>query len=105
MSEDRDDAPDTLTSLKELVTSPGWLLLVAQAKAEHGPEGYGRAMQAALSSIPQGPDRAYEIARVAEQVEATARAVNALIKWPSEQIARLSPKMPSRRPFAGLRRT
>jgi hypothetical protein len=91
--------------LKELVQSEGWRLLVEQAKREFGPEGYGRAMQRALSSIPQGPDRAYEIARVAEQIESTAKAVNDLIKWPKEEIARLAPKPESRRPFASLRRT
>lgn len=96
-------APDTLAALKDLVHSPGWKLLTAQARHEWGPEGYGIQMQQALANIGTGPDRAYELAAVAEKVDATARAVNALIAWPEEQIAKLGPK-PKGRPFEALRR-
>lgn len=98
------DAPDAiLGSLRDLVQSAGWQLLKQQAAHEWGPEGYGRQMQHALSTIPAGPERAYELARVAEQVDATAKAVHALIQWPEEQIRQLAPSKPARR-FDALRR-
>lgn len=104
--DDRDDAPDTLTALKDLVQSAGWKLLKEQARHEWGDIGYGRRMQEALSSIPAGPDRQWEIARIAEQVDATARAINAIIAWPTQEIAKHAPgKVSGRNPFRrmGLR--
>lgn len=98
-----DDGPDsTLGALRELLVSRGWHLLKVQADREWGPEGYGRRMQEALAKVPAGPDRAYEIADVAERVDATARAVHQIMRWPSEQLRELAPaKKPAR--FAGLR--
>jgi hypothetical protein len=90
-------------ALRELLASPGWQLLEAQIAREWGPEGYGRRMQEALSRIKPGPDRAYELAAVAETVEATARAVEQIRRWPAEQIKALSPEKP-KGPFASLRR-
>jgi hypothetical protein len=94
MSEDAEDG--RLAALRELVQSEGWAILKAHAVTLFGPEGYGREMQAALSSIPAGPDRAYEIAQVAERVEATARAVNGLILWPTSQLQAATPRAPRR---------
>jgi hypothetical protein len=96
---------EELTALNELRQSAGWRLFLAHLDQEHGPAGYGRRMQRALSEIQPGPERAYEVARVAEQVDATARAVNELVKWPEERIRLLTPEPASRRPFAALRRT
>ena len=95
---------DQLAAYKDLLQSLGWKLLKAHADHDWGPAGYGVQMQRALASIPQGPDRAYELARVAEQVDATAKAVNALIEWPEQAVKLLAPEKPSRQPFAGLRR-
>ncbi len=95
--EQEQDAVEALPALRELVQSAGWQLLKAQALAEWGPAGYGREMQRALASVPVGPDRPYELARIAEQVDNTAKAVNALIRWPDEEIKKLAPaKKPSR---------
>lgn len=66
--------------------------------------GYGFQMQQALANIPAGPDRDYEIARVAQQIDATARAVNMLMAYPSERLAQLSPAKKSGQPFAPWRR-
>jgi hypothetical protein len=90
-------------ALRELLASPGWQLLEQQIEREWGPSGYGRRMQEALSRIKPGPDRAYELAAVAETVEATARAVEQIRRWPTEQIKALSPEKP-KGPFASLRR-
>ena len=96
-----DDPDSPLGALRDLVQSPGWALLKAQAEHDWGPAGYGREMQRAIASVASGPDRAYELARIAEQVDATARAVHALMTWPDQQIGALTPKKPAR--FAGLR--
>ncbi len=104
MSSDQMTEDDTLVALKDMIASRGWELLMAHAKREHGPEGYGRTMQAKLSAIPAGPDRAFEIAQAAELVDSTARAVNALMEWPAQQIRALTPKALSTRAFAAMRR-
>lgn len=81
--------PDLIVSaLTDLLSSEGWQLLREQAIHEWGATGYGARMKEALSRIPAGPDRAYELARVAEEVDATSNAVNALVAWPSEEIKR-----------------
>ena len=93
-----------IVSLRDLLQSPGWALVQHQARVEWGPEGYGRQMQAAIANASTGPDRPYEIAQIAERVDATARAINALVEWPKEELARLTAKKVST-PFAALRRT
>lgn len=105
--EQEPDAPvETLNALRDLVQSPGWKILAEHVDRVWGPRGYGIEMQRAIANVPQGPDRPYEIARVAEQVENTAQAVMALVRWPGQEIVRLTEKKTSsRRPFAGLRRS
>lgn len=101
-----DTSADTLTGLRDLVQSPGWKILAEHVDKVWGPRGYGIEMQRAIANVPQGPDRPYEIARVAEQVENTAQAVMALVRWPGQEIIRLTEKKTtSRRPFAALRRS
>jgi hypothetical protein len=90
-------------ALRELLASRGWALLEEQIAREWGPAGYGRRMQEAIGSIAPGPDRAYELAAIAERVEATARAVEQIRRWPAEQIKALTPDKP-KGPFAALRR-
>jgi len=104
VSSDRDDETPALGALKDLLQSDGWQLFQAWVSESYGPAGYGRRMNAALAKVPHGPDRPYEIARVAEEIDATARAVNEIMGWPAQQIKALSPEAKSRRPFAGLRR-
>ena len=102
---DEDALDPAIGALRDLLQSEGWRLLKAQAADEWGPAGYGRQMQRALSAIPIGPDRPYELARVVEQVDATAQAVNALIAWPTEELSRRAPAPQRARPFARLRRS
>ena len=81
--------PDPIVgALSDLLSSEGWRIFREAVNASWGPVGYGLEMQRALSSIPAGPDRAWEIAQIAERVEATAQAVNGLIAWPAEEIKR-----------------
>ena len=97
-------ADDQLAAFRELVQSIGWRLLKAHADHDWGPAGYGRQMQRALADVPNGPDRAYELARVAEQVEATSQAVHAVMTYPDERIKALTGPKASKQPFAALRR-
>jgi hypothetical protein len=91
--------------LQELVQTPGWQLLIAQADREWGPRGYGCRMQEALTAIPQGPDRPYQLAQVAEQVDATARAVQQILGWPQAQIRMIATRESAPRRFAAFRRS
>jgi len=102
-STDDDGQDETLTALKDLVQTVGWKAFVANAREEYGPSGYGRLIHAGVAAIPNGPDRPYEVARVVEQIDATVRAVNAIIDWPAQEIARRTTHK-SKRPFAALRR-
>lgn len=90
MAEEQDqDGEGTVDSaLRDLLQSEGWRIFKTAAEHEWGPSGYGRRMQEALSAIPPGPDRAYELAQVAERVDATARAVNEIMAWPAEELRR-----------------
>jgi hypothetical protein len=106
MAADVDEqTPESIESaLRELVQTPGWQLLMAQADVEWGPTGYGRRMQEAIATIALGPDRAYQIADVAERVDATARAVTDILAWPKEQIRRLTAHEEPPRRFGAFRR-
>jgi hypothetical protein len=99
------DEPDPIgVALRDLVQSDGWRIFKAAISDQWGAVGYGREMQRAVSSIPHGPDRAYELARVAEQVEAMAQAVNQIMAWPMEELKRRAAPAPATRPFDRLRR-
>lgn len=101
MSEDVDPV---VSALSDLLSSEGWRIFKDAASESWGPAGYGMEMQRALSTIPHGPDRAYELAKVAEQVDATARAVNQIIAWPSEEINRRASPRKATGPLDHLRR-
>ncbi len=88
----------------ELVQMPGWQLFVATARQEWGGEGYGRKMRAALASVPPGPDRPYEVARVAERIDDQATAINNLLSVPAERIKAVAATVAPSRPFEALRR-
>jgi hypothetical protein len=55
-----------------------------------GADGLRLADAAGAGEHPAGPDRPYEIARVAEQVEATRKAVDSIFAYPTERIAQLT---------------
>lgn len=104
MAEDEQDTPELIVSaLRDLVQTHGWTLLKAQATREWGPQGYGERMAEAISKVPNGPDRAWELARVAEQTDATARAIRALIDWPNQEIRRLAVTKKTSRWQEGIR--
>lgn len=87
-----DTEQDSITvALRDLLSSEGWRIFADAANEQFGAVGYGREMQRALSTIPHGPDRAYELARVAEQVDATAHALHQILAWPAEELKRRTP--------------
>lgn len=95
---------EQVAALKELLQSTGWKMLLEYANELTGPIGYSRSMQRALSSIPAGPDRPYELMRATEQIQAVAQAVTRVTNWPAEALAQLTPKKSSGMPFEMLRR-
>ena len=101
-SEDQDPA-ERVAALKDLVQSPGWALLTRHAADEWGEVGFGRRMRAAVTQVQPGPDRVYDLARVAEEVTATKAAMDAVLNWPFQELQRLAAPQKSRIPFAALR--
>lgn len=105
-TDEQDDSPAAheRKALTDLLQSEGWKVFRAYVDREWGPAGYGWQMQDAIAHIPQGPDRAYELAAVAERVDAIAKAVNNLAVWPQERINELTTPRKAARPFEALRR-
>ena len=64
----------------------------------------GSSVPPAYSAKRVDGRRAYELARVAEQVEATSQAVHAVMTYPDERIKALTGPKASKQPFAALRR-
>lgn len=104
-SETEDTGAERAGALKDLVESEGWKLLARRAADEWGEVGYGRRMRLAIEQTQQGPDRVYEVARIAEEVTATKRAIDEILNWPFQELQRLKPAPKSRRPFDALRRS
>lgn len=76
------------TMLKDLLTSPGWLLFKEEARKQWGPEGYGRKVSQAIANHTGTA----ALSQAVEIVHATAQEVNALVKWPEDEIKKLQPK-------------
>lgn len=105
---DREGLETRYDALKAMVESDGWKIMTRRSADEWGYVGYGLKMKAALDSLPLGPDRVYEVARIAEQVTATKTAIDEIMAWPTQELddlhKKLKPEARSRRPFAALRR-
>lgn len=81
--------PDAITgALRDLLQSEGWRIFKEAAGEQWGAVGYGKEMQRAIASVPRGPERQYELGRIAEQVEITAQALHQILSWPAEEIKR-----------------
>lgn len=101
---DREDEQPLAIALRDLLQSDGWRWLWKIGEEEFGPAGYGRRLNAAIAQIPAGPDRPYEVAKIAEQIHAECQAVNALLSRPKAMLDSLT-KKPTARPFEQFRRT
>lgn len=100
-----DDSPNAnlAEALRDLVRSQGWKWLMNVAESEYGPSGYGRKVNAAITSIGAGPNREFEVAHAVERIHESCDAVNTLMKRPAEELAKLI-KKPAQRPFERFRR-
>lgn len=110
MSDEPDIQTDETSSegvadaLDAMLRTPGWRIFWQHARQESGPEGYGRAVAQALASIGTGPDRQYEVTAAMDRIHFTADAINRLMAWPVEEIARLSSKKAKPRLFEQFRK-
>ena len=77
---------DPLTALTDLVQSDGWKLFVAQANSEYGPVAYARGIDQIITGA-RGKNESPEIDLCA--LGAVVRKVQALLRWPDEQIGKL----------------
>ena len=98
MSDD-DAAPDPLTALVQMANSPGYALLIEQARREHGAAAQVRRIRAALTETPSADHSA-----VTQGIIATSEAVLKLFAWVDEEIVRLRPAVQSADPYASKRR-
>ncbi len=103
-SEPETDEDTDLLALRDLLRHRGFEMQWAHAKQEYGPEAYGRKLQAAFAAIPPGPDRAYQMEKVTDEIGAMFKAVNELMEWPLQEVKRRAPERQSKRPFDALRR-
>lgn len=82
MSDARKDALDAL------VLSPGWLLFKEHARQEWGPEGYGRK----VANVIAANAGTVTLAPAVEKVHATTEEINALLRWPADELKKLQPQ-------------
>ena len=76
-------------ALQDLVTSKGWLLFKEWARVQWGPEGYGRQIAGVMHRYADNTDKlAVELGKVHYATE----EINALMKWPDEQLKKGEPK-------------
>jgi hypothetical protein len=78
---------DVLEALASLDTHPGWRLFVAHVAREWGPNG-----QRYQTALDQALDLADDAAAAshARQVRAGRKTIELLMRWPAEEVARLT---------------
>lgn len=82
------DSRERQDALEALVTSSGWLLFKEQARKEWGPEGYGRKVSQAIAEHTGTA----ALAQAVEVVHKAAEEINALMRWPADELKKLHPK-------------
>lgn len=80
---------NALESLQDLLSSPGWLLFKERARKEWGPEGYGKKIAGVMA---QYQNDAVTLGLHLRLVHTATEEINALMKWPDEELKRLGPK-------------
>jgi hypothetical protein len=71
--------------LENLLKSPGWLLVVEQAREEWA-TGYPRKIKMAIQSARESGQ---DIAAAVSAIDVASDAVNALMSWPGERLKKL----------------
>lgn len=102
LSDPEDEETGEARALRELLESSGWAILKRAIDQQWGPRAYGLKMRALLRQV-QGDTRQQEVARQADQLEATCNAVDEVIAWPAQRLRQLETRLPGRA-FADLRR-
>ena len=82
------DTRERQDALQALLTSPGWLLFKDEARKQWGPEGYGRQVSQAIAKHTG----TVALSAAVELVHATAQEVNALVRWPEDELKKLAAK-------------
>lgn len=78
--------PNDREHLEQLVSSPGWLLLLAYVKSEWGSAAFARRLKQAITDAVE---RREDPAQAALRVNAQHDAVNALMLYPQERVQHL----------------
>jgi hypothetical protein len=79
-----------LEALTALVESDGWRLFLEAVDQMHGSTASVRAIDAALKQLDRGDVSG--IQDTVQQIRARALAVQAMVRWPQEQIDKLRAK-------------
>lgn len=91
-----------LDALTVLVESDGWKLFLEAVEASHGDVASVRQIDTALKAVDRGDHEA--IQDTVQQIRARALAVQAMIRWPQEQIHAMKAKRPKAGMFQAMRR-
>lgn len=91
-----------LEALSALVESDGWKLFLDAVDRMHGDAASVQQIDMALKAIDRGDTEAAH--DTVQQIRARARAVQAMVRWPQEQIAAIKAKKAKPGMFQTLRR-
>lgn len=76
-------------ALEDLLSSDGWLLFKEQARKQWGPEGYGKKLAGVMANYQDDP---IALGHELRKVHTATEEINALMKWPEEQLKRTEVK-------------
>jgi hypothetical protein len=93
---------DKLEALSALVQSDGWELFLEAVEATHGDAASVRQIDAAMKGLDRGDHEAVQ--DTVQQIRARALAVQAMVRWPQEQINAMRAKRQKPGMFQHLRR-
>lgn len=91
-----------LEALTALIESDGWKLFLDAVDKMHGDAASVQQIDTALKAVDRGDISAAH--DTVQQIRARARAVQAMMRWPEEQIATMKAKKAKAGMFQTLRR-
>jgi hypothetical protein len=96
LSDPEDDDLPLTAALRDLVQSDGWKWFCQMVDAEFGPPGIARRLNTIRADLPRGPGREFDLTAKVDALYEAADVVNALIKRPKDEIAKMTKKQPER---------
>lgn len=93
--------PQEREELEALMTTPGWLRLLAYARATWGGDGYAQRIKLAIRTAQ---DRQQNVAEAVQRVDAANDEVNAILTWPKLRVQQLLQKEAHGQPLATMSR-